>query len=1032
MTLTELSIKRPAALVMFFLAVAVFGLISYQKLPVDLLPSMDWPWVTVVTTWPGAGPKEVETMITKPLEDAVISLNKLKHVRSFSRENVSVVLLEFDMSANADAVLQETQRVINTVRAQLPDDAKEPQLYKSDLGAIPVIRLAVSSNLPGSELFTLVDQKVKPRLEQIDGVGQIQLSGTEEREIQIAVDPDRLRTHGLSLSDINKVLNAENLDVPAGKITSTSQDFIVRYSGKFVTLDEIERTRIPLASGGAIFLRDIAAVSDTIKSDRTLTRVNSGKALGIQIVKQSQANSVQTAERVRQELKKLEKEYAGTIKFEIAQDITIFTKNAVNEVKRNVLEALIVVALVLLIFLHSLRNSLIVLVAIPLSLVTTFITMSVFGFSINLMTMMSLGMVIGVLVDDSIVVLENIHRWLKKGADPVTAAIKGRNEIGLAAVSITMVDVVVFLPVAFLEGLVGNIFREFSLVFVSAVLMSLLVSFTVTPWLASRLNSEANIEGEKWMRGFARRFEKWFHNLENRYRNILRWSLDHRFRIVLLVTGLFALSIALVPLGYIGFDFFAATDRGEFAVFTKMPLGTPLEENDKVIAQIENYIQTIPDVEQLMVTIGQQEREFGLTNDPRLCGMQVRLVDRRVRQRSTTEIQNEIARYISQLPGMDVAINDIGIFGTANSSPIQYEIRGQDLDSVQVAVAHAQALLRTIPGARDVQSSYDLGAPELQVIVDREKVAASYLTPGEVAVALRAAVNGEIVSRFRTGEIEIDIRSMYAPHYRNNPALLGQLEIRNHIGQMVKLSEVSRIDRTSGPSSIQRKDRERLVTINANVAGRTLSEVQGAFDKEMAKFTPPKGVSFYAFGDVENMNTMMTDMMMAIMLSILFVYMILVALYESYIHPFTVMFSLPMALIGALFALAISGKSLAMFTMIGILILMGLVAKNGILLVDFTNQLRSQGMKMREALLTAGPLRLRPILMTTSTMVVGMIPLAFALGEGADMRSGMGIVIIGGLISSLLLTLVLVPVMYTFLDRFSRKYKEESTTEALR
>jgi hydrophobic/amphiphilic exporter-1 (mainly G- bacteria), HAE1 family len=1031
MTLTELSIKRPAALTMFFLAVVVMGLLLYQRLPVDLLPAMNWPWVSIVTTWPGAGPKEIETMVSKPIEDACITLNKLKHVRSYNRENVSVVVLEFDMSADADVVLQETQRVVNAVRAQLPEDCKDPQLFKSDLAALPILRLAFSSSLSGTDLYTLVDQKIRPRLEQIDGVGQVNVSGAEEREIQIAVDPDRLRTHGLALDNVNQVLLADNLDVPAGKIYGSSQDFTVRVAGKYQSVAEIERTRLPLPDGSALFLRDVATVSDTIKADRSLARLNNVPALGIQVVKQAQANSVRTAERVRHELERIEKDYKGLVHIEIAQDITVFTRNAVNEVKRNIFEALLTVALVLLVFLHSTRNSLIVLVAIPVSIIAAFVSIAIFGMSVNLMTMMAMGMVIGVLVDDSIVVLENIHRWLKKGADPRTAAINGRNEIGLAAVSITMVDVVTFLPIALLTGLVGKIFREFSIVFVTAVLMSLLVSFTVTPLLASRLNNARNIEGEKWMHWFTEWFQRRFKDLEEFYRRVLIWALNHRGRIVLIATAAMIGSIALIPTGFVGTDFFPATDRGEFAVSFKMPLGTTLNESNRVIGRIEDYILTLPDVSQILSTVGMQEGEMGQQMDPRLSQIQVKLKARKERAQPTARTQNKIATFARQIPGMDVVINDIGIFGTANSAPIQYEIRGQDLDSVQVAANYAMNVLRKIPGASGVQSSYESGSPELQIYIDRAKAAGSFLTPGEIAGTLRNAINGSVITRFRTGEIEVDVRSLLTPEFRRDPSLVSQIEIRNHAGQMVKLGDVARIERTSGPSSITRKDRERLVTVSANVVGKSLGEVQGTFDKEMAKYTPPVGVSFFAFGDVENMREMMSDMMQAIGLSILFVYMILVVLYESYIHPLVVMFSVPMAMVGALLALAMTGYTLSMFSMIGILILMGLVTKNGILLVDFTKQLRATGMSVREALLAAGPMRLRPILMTTMTMVVGMLPLALALGEGSDMRAGMGIVIIGGLISSLLLTLVLVPVMYTFLDRFSHKRAEAPERESV-
>jgi HAE1 family hydrophobic/amphiphilic exporter-1 len=1026
MTLTEIAIKRPAALAMFFLAIVVMGIILYQRLAVNLLPAMDWPMGGIITTWPGAGPKEIETMVSKPLEDGLISLNKLKHIRTYNRENVSVIILEFDMSANPDIVLQETQRIVNATRSQLPEDIKEPMLFKADLAALPILRIAVSSKLPGPELFTLVDQKIRPRLEQIDGVGQVNISGAEEREIQIAIDPEKLKTHNLSLDDVNRVLATDNLDLPAGKIYGRSQDFTVRIAGKYATLGDIERTRIPLADGSAIFLRDIATVTDTIKADRSLDRLNKEQALGIQIVKQAQANSVKTAAAIRTELAQLEKQYDGLIKIEVAQDITTFTKRSIAEVQRNVLEALITVALVLLLFLHSMRNSLIVLVAIPISLVSTFISMALFGFSVNLMTMMALGLVVGVLVDDSVVVLENIHRWMKRGTDPKTAAIQGRNEIGLAAISISLVDVVIFVPVALLTGIVGKIFREFSIVFVTAVLMSLLVSFTVTPLLASRLNDVNRLEGEKWMRKFAHWFERKFRNLEDQYRRLLSWSLNHRWRVITIASLLMIGSIALIPLGFIGTDFIPQTDSGEFQVSTKMPLGTTLEESNAAVAKIEQYCLGLTDVERVFSTVGQQESGMGVEDNPRLASVQVKLKPKSDRSQPTYKTENQIARFARTIPGMDLTISDIGMFGSANEAPIQYEVRGQDLDSVNVAANYAVDVLRATPGSRDVQTSYELGSPELQVIVDREKAANSYLTPGEIAMALRNAVNGDVVTKFRAGDVDVDVRSILSPRYRTDPSLVTQIEIKNHIGQMVKLADVARVERTSGPSTISHKDRERVITVTSNIAGRSLGEVQGALDKAMAKYKPPTGVTFSAAGDVQNMRDMMSDMMKAIFLSILFVYMILVSLYESYIHPFVVMFSVPVAIVGAFISLALTGNSLSMFSMIGILILVGLVTKNGILLVDFTNLLRGRGLTQREALLTAGPLRLRPILMTTATMVLGMMPLALSLGEASGMRAGMGVVIVGGLLSSLLLTLILVPVMYTFLDRFSRKRYEEN------
>ncbi len=1025
MTITELAIKRPAAVSMFFLAIAVLSALLYPRLPVDLLPKMEWPWVVVVTVWPGAGPQEVESMVSKPLEDAVISINKLKHVRSYNNESVSVLMLEFDMSADPDVALQETQRMINSARINLPQDIEEPMLMKSDMGALPIIQIALSSQLPPTELHQLVKQEIVPRLQQIQGVGQVQLNGAEEREIQVALDPDKLKAQGLSIGELNQILAADNLDVPAGKVYSSSQDLTVRLAGKYRSVDEISRTRIPMPDGKSIELSEVASVIDTIKAERSIARLNGTRALGISIMKQSQANSVKTSQLVHKELAKLEADYHGMFKVLVAQDVTNFTLESNKGVQINLIEALFTVALVLLVFLHSMRSSFIVLVAIPLSLISSFLTMTIFDLSIDLMSLMAMSMVIGVLVDDSIVVLENIHRWLKKGASPVEAAIKGRNEIGLAAVSITLVDVVVFIPVAMLSGMVGNVFREFSIIFVSSVLMSLLVSFTVTPLLASRLNTLENIEGELWLRGFAHWFDRMFLRLMNGYRKTLEWALRHRPTVLITTTVLMLGAFALIPLGFIGSELFTSPDRGEFVVFMEMPLGTPLAVTDEAVGKVDSYIRNLPELKNSFAVTGQQSSEQGLQTNSRLGSIMVILNPKKERSRSTEVIKNDVAKFCNNIPGLTTTLNDIGIFGMANASPIQYELRGADLDSVYVGAQRVMAVLRSVKGTRDVKSSYISGSPELQLSVDRDKAAQAFLTPGQIAMAIRNSVNGEVITRFRTGDVEIDVRSIVTPEYRNDPALLRSLEIKNPVGKMIKLGDVATIERRGGPSSIQRKDRQRLVTISANVVGRSLGELNKEFDIKRADIKLPEGVNFYAFGDVEQMQNMMNDMLTAIFLSILFVYMILVVLYESYIHPFAVMFSVPVSIIGAFLALALTGNTLSMFSMISILILMGLVTKNGILLVDFTNLLRAQGYGMREALLEAGPLRLRPILMTTVTMIVGMFPMAMGMGAGGEFRSGMGTVIIGGLISSLLLTLVLVPVMYTLLDRFSIKKKVE-------
>ncbi|MBU1706323.1 efflux RND transporter permease subunit, partial [bacterium] len=695
--------------------------------------------------------------------------------------------------------------------------------------------------------------------------------------------------------------------------------------------------------------------------------------------------------------------------------------------KENLLEAIFTVALVLLIFLHSIRNSFIILLAIPTSLITTFFVMYLLGYSINIVSLMAMGLVVGILVDDSIVVLENIHRHLHMGKPPRKAALDGRSEIGLAAIAITLVDVVVFLPIGLLTGVVGKIFREFAITVVIATLLSLFVSFTLTPLLASRLNRLETLEGKGWMGKFGRWTEVYFERLKNTYTKLLSWSLDHRVKVVFIVTAIFFAAMLLPGLGWIGAEFFPVTDRGEFAVNLEMPLGTSLEVTDKTILKLENYVRSLPEVEMVFATSGMQQSEWGRAVRAHYGQLQIRLVDKRERSKRTRDVMKDIESYCTTLPGVTAEFAEIGMFGGAAESPIQYEVKGANLDSVQRVADDLVALMKTVPGAMDVRSTYELGVPELRVHVDREKAAAAGLTLGEVGLALRNAIEGEIPTQYEENGKDFDLRVQLNSDGRNHPSTLGNLLLRNHRGEAVHLETIADIKRGAGPTSISRKDRERLVTVMSNLSTRTLGEINRDIQDGLPSLNVPDEVTIFAGGDVEMMQDMFRDMGFALLLAIIFVYMVIVSLFESYIHPFTVMFSIPVAVVGAFVGMVVMGKTFSMFSLIGILMLNGLVAKNAILLVDYTNTLRSRGKNIRDALLEAGQTRLRPILMTTMTMVFGTAPLAFSLSPGSEGRSGMGVVIIFGLMSSMLLTLVLVPVMYTFMERF-RKHKEITTT----
>ncbi|MDP4219847.1 MAG: efflux RND transporter permease subunit [Bacteroidota bacterium] len=1026
MTITELSIKRPAFITIVFVALAVMGLFGLSRLGTDLLPKMDWPYITVLTTYPGAGPEEIEDLVTKPIEEAVAGTSNLDNVRSFSNEGYSVVLGQYLLSANSDEAAADVQRRVDQIRSKLPKDADPPKVQKNDIGAMPILRIALSSTvLTPTELYQLAKDKLKARLESTEGVGQVEITGGRERQIKVSVDNDKLRSYNLSIVQIQQALATENLDFPTGTVKQPTDQYIVRVKGKFQSTNEIKTLPIAtLASGSTIYLGDVAKVEDTYNENYKPTRLSGKDAVGINVIKTSDANANQTADNVQAMLANLTNEYQPDgIKFDIAQDATQFTRSSIREVFRDLGLAILLVSCVLFLFLRSGRNALIVLIAIPTSLVSTFIFMWVFGFTINMMSMMALSLVIGILVDDSIVVLENIHRKLDEGETPVNAAIKGRNEIGFAALAITLVDVVVFLPISLVSGITGKIFREFGLTVVVSTLMSLFVSFTLTPMLAAKFGKAH--EGIKfpplrWLSDKFERFQDW---LEVKYKNILGWSLKHRWVIVTSSALLFLGSCSLVINGKIGTEFITQPDRGEFAANFDFPAGTNVETTDSLIQLYEGLLAKDSNVVRFQTVVGRQENAWGVVERQNVGQISVRLPERDKRIRSTDDEMKNVTAMAAQIPGLLIRTQPIGIFGSANQSPIQMETRGDDLGAISSYSDTLIEHIKNIPGLRDLKSSYEEGQPEVKIIFDRDRLAANNMSLGEAAFALRTALSGNTDAKYKEGETEYDINVILDRVNRSNAKDVARLTLLNHLGQQVKVSDIATLTYGKGPSQIGRKNRERVVIVYGNLIGRPLGDVVKDIRKEIAKVSRRSGISEpYFAGDAENQQRSGGDMMIAFLLAILFVYMIMVALFESYVHPFTIMFSLPVALIGALTMLWLGHKTLSIFTMVGMIMLMGLVTKNAILIVDRTNARRALGHGLFESLLEAGPTRLRPIIMTTVTMILGMLPLALGAGEGSEFRQGMAIAIIGGLTSSMLLTLLLVPVMYTFVEGWRTKF----------
>jgi hydrophobic/amphiphilic exporter-1 (mainly G- bacteria), HAE1 family len=1039
MTITELAIKRPTIIVVIFTALAILGIYGYSQLNYELLPKITPPVITVATVYPGASPYEVESSVTKHIEDALSSMDMINAINSTSSEGVSFVFVQFEQSADVDISLQNAQRKINEILPLLPKETKSPTISKFALDEIPVIRMGVTSTMPSREFYQFIKDRVKPRLSKIEGVGQVTIIGGDEREIRVNLDAGRIKSYGLSYLQVTQALKSSNVDFPTGKIENSSEQYIVRVAGKFNSVETLRNLVVGRSKqGGEIKLKDVAEVEDGQKDFKNISRINALTSIGIYVQKQSDANAVDVSSLTRKEIARIEQDYPETgIKFDIAQDGSLFTIDAANAVKIDLALAVVLVAIVMLMFLHSFRNSFIVLLAIPASMVSTFLVMYLLGFTLNLMTLLGLSLVVGILVDDSIVVLENIYKYLEKGEKPRVAALKGRNEIGFAALAITLVDVVVFVPLSLTGGLIGNIIRQFAIVVVISTLLSLFVSFTVTPLLASRISKLERLTNKTIIGKFSIWFEKKFKQVTEHYIGLLQWSLGNRWKVILITVGLFFASLTLVPAGFIGNEFIAHSDRGEFAVTIELPSGSSLENTNFVTQEVEKHILEIPEVRKVFVNVGASNEGLLGQSANNVAELNVALVSKQSRDKSTTQIGQEIKEYVRQIPGVKVRVNPIGLFGTADQTPIQLFLAGPNREDVQKAALRVAEVIKDIPGTADVRLSSEEGKPETRVEIDREKMSAFGLSIAEVGSALRIALTGDDESKFRDGDNEYDIRVVLDRFDRSDISDLAGLTFMNRKGENVELQQFADIYQTSGPTKLQRRDRISSVVVYSQAVGRPSGSIGEDIRSALGKENLPSGVEVIYEGDLKNQADSFGSLGLALIGAFLFVYLIMVALYNSYIYPFVVLFSIPVAMVGALFALALTMNSLSIFSILGIIMLIGLVGKNAILLVDRANAAQTEGMSVYDALIEAGRTRLRPIIMTTATMVIGMLPIALSTSSGSEWKSGLAWALVGGLTSSMFLTLILVPVIYIkaeswkvkvpafFKSKFGKKTKED-------
>jgi len=1018
MGLTRLALTRPVVITMVFAALIVLGLQSLSRMPVELFPRIDIPFVSIVTLYPGAGPREIETLISKPLEEAVSSINGVKTVRSTSQEGLSVVSIEFAVGTDLDAAANEVRSRLDAARATLPREAQAPVVYKASVSAIPVLILGISGSRSAAEVRRLAEDRVKDRVAKVPGVASAEVAGGLQREVHVDVDKARLQAYGLSIAQVAQALQLENLNLPSGAIQEGRQEYAVRTVGEFRSVDDLLDVRLPAPAGAPVRLRDVARISSGFAERTELTRLNRRESVGLVVQKQADANTVQVVEGVKRELARLRPELPPDLVLRVAYDQSTFLEESLADVRTSLILGAILAILVVYLFLHDLRSTLIIALAIPTSMLAAFTPMYFAGFSLNMMTLLALALSTGILVDDSIVVLENIHRHLHLGELPRDAALNGRSEIGLAAIAITLTDVVVFVPIAFMSGIVGQFFRQFGLTVATVTLFSLFVSFTLTPMLASRWFRRRQREAPGG-RGVAaplfRRFDAFYDRLDAGYRGVLAWALAHRWRVVAL--GAAALAIVVPLAGALGFEFMPSVDQGQFSVKIETPAGTNLATTNEAVARVEDLLSRQPEVEAMFTRVGSSAGtlSFGAANTgPNTASIEVSLVDKTRRRRSDRQLIADLRRRVTAIPGARITFEtqSFGQFG----APVQIELLGDDFTALNAVAGRVRARVAEVPGTIDVDTSWRVGRPELQVTVDRVKAASSGLSTGMVAAALRTAIQGATDTKLRAAGEEYAIRVRLAEAQRAAPEDVAGILIAAPGGRPIFVKDVATVSFATGPTQIDRKNRQRMVVVSAGLApGYYFGNVQREIAQRLQGL-PLSGVTLRWGGEAEQLGESSGQLGGALLLSVALVYMLMAALFEAFLSPFIIMFSLPMALVGAILALLVTGKTLSIVSMIGIIMLMGLVTKNAILLVDYTNTLRARGLPRREAILQAGPTRLRPILMTTIAMIAGMLPVAAGIGRGAEFRAPMAVAVVGGLVWSTLLTLVVIPVVYTLID----------------
>ncbi len=1013
MRLPEISIKRPVFITMIGLALIVFGIVSFPRLALDLFPKVDFPIVNITTKLVGASPEIMEADVTNTIEEAVNTINGVKSITSQSMEEYSIVTVEFQLERNVEQAAQDVRDKVAAIRNQLPRDSEPPVIEKISPEDQPIVWIAVWGDRSIRDLTHYADKILKRDIEKIPGVGSVTMSGGRTRQVRIWIDRKKMDAASLTADDIKQALGREHREVPGGRVENVRTEYIVKTKGEYETPEAFNDLIIAYRHGRLIKLKDIGSAEDGLEDERSITRFDGKMAVGLSVKRQSGENTVAVAERVKAAVAAIKPPQG--MHLDITFDQSKFIRRSIEDVQISLWLGAVLAVLIIFVFLRSVRSTLISAVALPTSVIATFAFIHAFGFTLNMMTMLGLSLSIGILIDDSIVVLENIYRRMEEGEPPMQAALEGSSEIGLAVMATTLSIVAVFVPVAFMKGIVGKFFFEFGITVTVAVLISLFVSLTLTPMLTSRFLSHTKKHGKVYLF-----LEKGFDKMYDVYKPLLAWALKHRWSVIAIAGA--SIVIGLVFFGILGKEFMPNEDQGRYMVRLETPIDYSLPRADGVMRKIDEELRKRPEVQSTFYVTGSD-----LTPDVNKSRIYVNLKERKDRNIAQLDSMKQVRDFLAGKSDIKSSVEMIAMVGGGmRSVPIQLMVQGRNLDDLNMRTLAIKNEFAKLPGVVDADTSIETGKPEVRIRIDRDKAANLGVSAASIGGTVNTMIGGEIVGKYKDekeGE-RYDIVARLIPSERDRPDDIETLWVRSSTGELVRLQDVSTAKTGEGPTVIMHYNRQRAATLYAGTdktlpMGQAMNELNAIVKKNV---TPDISTRYVGMADA--MLDAFKNIAFALVIAVIMVYMILASQFESFVHPFTIMFSLPVSLIGAMGLLLLTGERVQIFSLIGVIMLMGLVTKNAILLIDYTITLRKRGMTREEALLQAGPVRLRPIVMTTAAMVFGMLPTALKIGEGAESRAPMAIAVIGGLITSTLLTLVVIPVVYTLVDDLENSFRK--------